>query len=166
MLSTLIGVIIILFVVLFFISLLVISITAFVKGNKSLGYTFLTMFLVVMLFLGYLFLSKSNFKNDGSINGLTSNEAKDILRKEKIILNDSVSMISHKYENDLYFYRLQFSVKISTDDYMKISNGELERDFIFQDLTKEEQQIHDTLKINLTKDKILHFYKCQYDTNN
>ncbi|MXS72538.1 hypothetical protein GSF70_15085 [Flavobacteriaceae bacterium W22] len=144
----------------FFIFLLVISIRGFMKGDKSVGYFFLIVFLVFTLLLGYFLVTQKENKQI-----LTHHEAKEILKREKIILKDSISILNYKYENDLYFYRLQFDVKISNNDYQFYSNKGL-KDHIIQDYTKEEIQIHDTIKIHITNDKILHFYKCHFDTNN
>lgn len=83
-----------------------------------------------------------------------------------LFLGLSIHAQSKKYENDLYFYRLQFKIEISDNDYKRLSNKGLHEKYILQDYTKEGIQIHDTLKISITKDNILHFYKCQYDTNN
>lgn len=158
----LIIILIVLFLIgVFFIFVLGVSANSFIKGDKTVSYFFLSVFLFFGAFAGLLLLNKNT-----PTQSFTNDEVKEILRKEKIILNDSILVRSHKYENDLYFYRLQFKVEISDNDYKRLSNKGLHEEYILQDYTKEGIQIHDTLKINITKDNILHFYKCQYDTNN
>lgn len=153
-------IIVLLLIGIFFIIILGISIDRFIKGDKTVGYFFLGIFLFFMVFAVFLLLNKNTLKQS-----FTSNEAKEILKKEKVILNDSISVKSHKYENDLYFYRLQFKIEISDNDYKRLLNKGLHEKYILQDYTKEGMQTHDTLKISLSGN-ILSFYKARYDTNN
>lgn len=152
--------IVLLLIGVFLIFVLGVSVNGFIRGDRTVGYFFLCIFLFFTIFAAFLLLTKKENKQT-----LTVDEAKEILKKEKIILEDTISVVNFKYENDLYFYRHQFKIKISDNDYKRLSNKGLHEEYILQDYTKEGVNIHDTLKIKLSPNA-LHFYKAQYDTNN
>lgn len=124
-----------------------------------------------MFFLGIaviipvvLFLLKIGFTGISEPTTISKKEIIAYLKQENIVINDDFQVLESKNEEDLYFNRTQFKIKLSNKQFEKLQQKNFQKDTL-KNFTKEENGNNDTLRIFLIKNEILRFYKSQFYDN-
>ena len=141
---------------------LVCSIFSFVKKEKLLGFIFLGFTILIPAFLFLINIGLSELDEPTSISD------DDIileLERENIKIDDDFEIFESISQQDLYFFRTKFKIKLSDKDFIKLRKQKSENDTL-KSFVNKNNAVYDTVQIILTKDKILKFYRSQYDYNN
>lgn len=155
-----IGILIILFAIFMMIVFLVLSIVFFVKQKKILGFIFLGLLLFVPLSLYILFLGIVESTKPSSMSEYEINSA---LKYQNIKLKNDFEILSSEGQSDLTYFRNEFKLKLSEEDYKIMSN---EKSDTLVNIKKKNGLTYDTIKIIINKDRVLDFYRSQHDFNN
>lgn len=94
---------------------------------------------------------------------MSNSEISTALKQEKIYLKNKFTVIDGKGQNDLYFFRTEFKIKLSEEDYNSLKKKNTDT---LKNIAEKHELTYDTIKIRLAKDKILYFYRSQHDFNN
>jgi|GEM_PF-3553857 len=139
---------------------LILAIIFFVKRKNVLGFTFIGLLLIIpaVLYLFFLAIEESTKPTT-----LSESEIKTALERMNINLKNDFTVIESNGQSDLYYFRNEFKLKISDDDYKKLKKS---KNDTLKNVTKKNGLTYDTIKIILTNDKILDFYRSQHDFNN
>ncbi len=149
---------IILFAIIFEVIFLILTIISFAKKKKANGFIFLS-FTIIIPFI--LFLMYIGFTGIIEPRTLGKSEIISALEKEKIIIDNDFEIINSKNEEDLYFYRTQFKIKLSNSQFEKMPKNDTLKNF-----TSKNNAIFDTIRIILSENQVLDFYKSNHDFNN
>ena len=80
-----------------------------------------------------------------------------------IKLKNDFTVIDSNAQSDLYYFRNEFKLKISEEDYKRLKKNKSDT---LKNIAKKNGLTYDTIKIILTKEKNLDFYRSQHDFNN
>lgn len=139
---------------------LILSIVFFVKKKKLLGFIFFGLVLFIPL---TLYLLSIGIEESTKPTFLSKSEIKTALDLQNIRLKNNFTAINSEGQSDLYFFRNEFKLKISEEDYNNLRKNNSDT---LKNITKKNGLTYDTIKIIITKDKILDFYRSQHDFNN
>lgn len=157
------ALIIILVISIFVIIGLVIGIREVITGDKMRGYSFIFLALLFIGAIGYFFFSFTP-KTEPQ---LSNKEVTDLLKKENIRLDHDFKILHSKQKEDLYFYNTAFEIQIDSKDFENLTKSQLhDQSCVLKTVINDQKFIHDTLKISLTKNGVLRYYKSQHDYTN
>ncbi len=147
--------------IVFLITIVIFGTRLLLKGEKIEGLIVLGVFFCIIAMLVYFI-----FFSNKTTSNLTNTEIKNELENEKIPIKENFTIIDSYKENDFYYYKTKFNIKISEADFAMYKSKKSDSITVIKYNTSKKQSTYDTIKISISKDKILHFYKSQYDYSN
>ena len=139
---------------------LIFAIISFFKRKILLGFSFVGLIILIptILYLISLALEEST-----KPTSLSKFEIKTALSLVNIKLKNDFTVINSNAQSDLYYFRNEFKLKISEEDYKRLKKNKSDT---LKNIAKKNGLTYDTIKIILTKEKNLDFYRSQHDFNN
>ncbi len=139
---------------------LIFAIISFFKRKILLGFSFVGLIILIptILYLISLALEEST-----KPTSLSKFEIKTALSLVNIKLKNDFTVIDSNAQSDLYYFRNEFKLKISEEDYKRLKKNKSDT---LKNIAKKNGLTYDTIKIILTKEKNLDFYRSQHDFNN
>ena len=139
---------------------LIFAIISFFKRKILLGFSFVGLIILIptILYLISLALEEST-----KPTSLSKFEIKTALSLVNINLKNDFTVIDSNAQSDLYYFRNEFKLKISEEDYKRLKKNKSDT---LKNIAKKNGLTYDTIKIILTKEKNLDFYRSQHDFNN
>ena len=139
---------------------LIFEIISFFKRKILLGFSFVGLIILIptILYLISLALEEST-----KPTSLSKFEIKTALSLVNIKLKNDFTVINSNAQSDLYYFRNEFKLKISEEDYKRLKKNKSDT---LKNIAKKNGLTYDTIKIILTKEKNLDFYRSQHDFNN
>ena len=139
---------------------LIFAIISFFKRKILLGFSFVGLIILIptILYLISLALEEST-----KPTSLSKFEIKTALSLVNIKLKNDFTVIDSNAQSDLYYFRNEFKLKISEEDYKRLKKNKSDT---LKNIAKKNGLTYDTIKIILTKEKNLDFYRSQHVFNN
>ena len=139
---------------------LIFAIISFFKRKILLGFSFVGL---IILIPTILYLISLAFEESTKPTSLSKFEIKTALSLVNINLKNDFTVIDSNAQSDLYYFRNEFKLKISEEDYKRLKKNKSDT---LKNIAKKNGLTYDTIKIILTKEKNLDFYRSQHDFNN
>ena len=139
---------------------LIIAILLFAHKQRFFGFFFIFLTLLIPFTL-YMFTM--TFEESTKTTSLTESEVKTALKLQNIELKKKFTVLNSSVQSDLNYFRNEFTLKISEEDYKNLNKNKIDT---LKNISTKKDLTYDTIKIIVSKNKILYFYRSQHDFNN
>lgn len=139
---------------------LIIAIILFAHKQRFFGFFFIFLTLLIPFTL-YMFTM--TFEESTKTTSLTESEVKTALKLQNIELKKNFTLLNSSVQSDLTYFRNEFTLKISEEDYKNLHKNKIDT---LKNISTKKDLTYDTIKIIVSKNKILDFYRSQHDFNN